>query len=94
MAARRIRSIVARFVVVTGLAAFLLAGSYGLDRPSDASAAKAYNCDDPGSYLELADAYYDLAAHYFATWQWSLGSQALDSALRLEQIYDSCTMVL
>jgi hypothetical protein len=40
MAARSIRSVVARFVVVTGLAASLLAGSSALVHPSQASAAR------------------------------------------------------
>ncbi len=44
MAARTLRSIVARFVVITVIAASLFAGSFALAQPSHASAAP-YSCE-------------------------------------------------
>src|SRR5215211_6991341 len=73
MAARTIRSAVARFVVVTGLAASLIAGSYALFQPTDASAAKSTSaCDDPGYYLNTSDAYLRIAAYYAGILRWDM----------------------
>ena len=58
MAARRIRSIVARVVVVTGLAASLLVDSSALVAPPDASAAVNIQ------RLFAAQVYYDLGDYY------------------------------
>jgi hypothetical protein len=75
MAARQIRSIVARFVVVTGLAASLLAGSSALVEPREASAAN-YNCLFMVHYTNkaiaawdagkgaLGDVYWNVALYY------------------------------
>jgi hypothetical protein len=61
MAARRIRSAIARFVVITGVAALLLAGSYALVQPSDASASTATYCR---AILAKSLYYYDLSWFY------------------------------
>jgi hypothetical protein len=52
MAARSIRIVVARFVVVTGLAASLLAGSSALVEPTHASAAPM-TCEDLTQWFNL-----------------------------------------
>jgi hypothetical protein len=67
MAVRSIRSAVARFVVITGLAASLLAGSYALVGPTDASAAINVQC------LTVASFYYSLGDYYYSIKNWSMG---------------------
>jgi hypothetical protein len=90
MAAHSIRSIVARFVVITGLAASLLAGSYALVHPSQASAAKSYCGDDPGYWYREAQYYWSIAYGYrlvgnyvLANYYYGLGDRAYD-------IYQNC----
>jgi hypothetical protein len=79
MAARRIRSAVARVVVVTGLAASLLAGASALVAPPQASAAVNVTCLVVAAwYYDLGDYYssvrnYALADHYYR-----LGDATLD----------------
>jgi hypothetical protein len=68
MAARRIRSVVARVVVVTGLAAALLAGPPALVAPPGASAAINIQC------LFAAQIYYDLGDYYYSIKNYSLGA--------------------
>jgi hypothetical protein len=60
MVARRIRSAVMKFVLVTGLAAALFGGSVALAQPSHASAARL-NCEQA---LQLADYYNALGDVY------------------------------
>jgi hypothetical protein len=66
MAARNLRLIVARFVIITGLAVSLFAGSFALVQPSHASASPASYCRAKLSlslyYYELANIYTDLFA--------------------------------
>lgn len=69
MAALRIRSVVARFVVVTGLAASLLAGASALAGPRDASAAINVTC------LFAAQAYYDLGDYYASVKNWTMAAR-------------------
>jgi hypothetical protein len=61
MAAHRIRSSVARFVVATGLVASLFAGSFALVQPSHASASQMSYCR---SLLHWANYYHDLERIY------------------------------
>jgi hypothetical protein len=70
MAAHRMRSIVARFVVVSGLAALLLAGSSALVEPRDASAAK-YNCVLMVYYTNRAIAAWDAGKGALGDVYWS-----------------------
>jgi hypothetical protein len=90
MTANRMRSFVARFVVISGLAASLLAGSYALVAPSDASAAKSYCGDDPGYWYREAQYYWSIAYGYrlvgnyiLANYYYGLGDRAYD-------IYQNC----
>jgi hypothetical protein len=76
MAVRSIRSIVARFVVITGLAASLFAGSSALVGPRDASAANFY-CDQAAYYASGA-----LAA-------WSVGRYAVGNVYLTTALYYS-----
>jgi hypothetical protein len=68
MAIHRIRSSVAKFVVVTSLAATLLAGSTALLAPMDASAMPS-NCElvdyYANKYLAARDAGYYAQAYYY-----------------------------
>jgi hypothetical protein len=68
MAARSIRSSVARFVVVTGLAASLFAGSFALAKPAPAAAAVNITC------LFTAQIYYDLGDYYASIKNWTLAA--------------------
>jgi hypothetical protein len=52
MAVHSIRSTISRFVVITGLAASLLVGSYALVQPTDASAAP-WTCEDAVRWYNL-----------------------------------------
>ena len=61
MAARSIRSAVARFVVVTGLIASLFVGSFALVQPSHASASRMLYCR---AQLYWANYYHDLDRIY------------------------------
>jgi hypothetical protein len=60
MAARRIRSAVARFVVVTSLAVAVFAGSHAFVEPTHVSAAR--NCEDLTQWYNL------YKAHAFLYW--------------------------
>jgi hypothetical protein len=69
MAARSIRSTVARFVVITGLAASLFAGSFALAKPAPAAAAVNITC------LFAAQIYYDLGDYYASVKNWTLAAR-------------------
>jgi hypothetical protein len=79
MAVRSIRSVVARFVVVTGLAASLLAGSSALVQPSHASAANFY--------CIMGDYYQALQAGAFALGNERLGERYAEIAA---DFYEYC----
>jgi hypothetical protein len=61
MAARSIRSVVARFIVVTGIAAALFAGAFAIGQPSQASASRMPYCR---AQLYWANYYHDLDRIY------------------------------
>jgi hypothetical protein len=69
MAVRQFRSIVAKFVIVTGLAFLLLAGSSVLVVPRDASAMTATD-----AYCEFAIHYFHMASYYYDAGNLSLGN--------------------
>jgi hypothetical protein len=69
MVAHRIHSAVARFVVITGLAASLGAGSFALAKPAPASAAVNITC------LFTAQIYYDLGDYYASVKNWTLAAR-------------------
>jgi hypothetical protein len=62
MAVFRVRSAFSRLVLVAGLAILLVTGSFGLMKPSHASAAKAMTCSQAWGisrgYLAMRDMYY------------------------------------
>jgi hypothetical protein len=76
MAAGSIRSTVTRFVVVTGLAAALFAGSFALVQPSHASAAK-YTCEEAIKWVNMLRAH---AYHYGTLWEATGNPQYLAQA--------------
>jgi hypothetical protein len=80
MAARSIRSAIARFVVVTGLAASLLAGSSALVQPKDASAAVNISCLAVASYYySVGDYYYSIKNFRTGDYYYSLADRTLNN---------------
>jgi hypothetical protein len=69
MAAHSFRSIVARFVIITGLAVSLFTGSFAISQPSHASAAVNITC------LFTAQIYYDLGDYYASVKNWTLAAR-------------------
>lgn len=79
MAVRSIRSNVARFVVVTGLAALLLAGSRALVEPTHASAAPM-TCEHQTQLYNL------YRSHSYLYWTLYMGT-GVDRYLRISGYY-------